>query len=73
MRNQHRELIQNGYHGACVGVPRWQPWYTVMVIVLSAVAGGMIFDEFAEMDDFSISLFWLGGTESRRKVSHTLC
>jgi len=36
------------------------PCYTVMVIVLSATAGGMIFNEFANMPSLHIMLFWGG-------------
>ena len=37
------------------------PWYTVMVIVLSATAGGMIFDEFSTLPQRSLIIFWTGG------------
>ena len=37
------------------------PWHTVMVIVLSATAGGMIFDEFSTLPQRSLIIFWTGG------------
>ena len=37
------------------------PWYTVMVIVLSASAGGMIFAEFDSLNEVSLVIFWGGG------------
>lgn len=36
------------------------PWYTVMTIVLSSTAGGMIFDEFSRLPPQSILIFWIG-------------
>jgi len=40
------------------GVNYALPWYTVSVIVLSAVVGGIVFDDFESMPD--PGLFWVG-------------